>query len=271
MPATVTSRSNPAFQRLRRLAQDGRARDREGRSLLEGAHLIEAWLDRGLPIERLVVDALALGSPEISRLLARAPAQATLVLPPALMAGLSTLESAALIVAEIVPLDGRMEATPGKDVVLLDGVQDPGNVGAILRTAAAAGVRHVIAGPGTAALWSPKVLRAAMGAHALLNLVTAGDLPQAIAALGVPALGTSSHARLRLHEQQLPVPCAWVFGHEGRGLSPAVESALSMQVAIDQQADVESLNVAAAAAVCLFEARRQRAVARAPELCGDAR
>ncbi len=263
MTAQVTSRGNPAYQRLRRLAHDPRARAREGRSLLEGTHLIEAWLQRGLAIERLVIDGQATGAPEISRLLARAGAQPTLLLPAALMAGLSTLESPAPVMAEIVPRPGSFASAHGEDAVLLDAVQDPGNVGAILRTAAAAGVPHVVAGPGTAALWSPKVLRAAMGAHALLNLVGVEDLAQAIVALGVPAVGTSSHASLRLHAVQLPAPCAWVFGHEGRGLSDQVQAVLAMRVAIDQEPGVESLNVAAAAAVCLFESRRQRTLAGA--------
>lgn len=273
----ITSRSNPTFQRLRRLAAEPRERTRTGRTLLEGDHLVGAWLDRGHGVQTLLVDAAAIApapstrsrAPEVLRIVdaARAREVDVLALPAELLRQLSALDSATGVIAEILPLAGDCAALEGQDIVVLDRLQDPGNVGAILRTCAAAGVRHAVAGPGTAALWSPKVLRAAMGAHAVLNLVTVDDTVGLCRTLVVPAYGTSSHAMATLDTLDLRRPCAWFFGHEGGGLSCAVEAVLAATVAIDQAPDVESLNVAAAAAVCLFEMRRQRRIERGAAGC----
>ena len=128
---------------------------------------------------------------------------------------------------------------------------DAGNVGSILRSAAAFGVQQVLAIKGTAALWSPKVLRAGMGAHFALRLVEGLEAP-AVAALQVPLLATSSHAGLVLGQSALPWPCAWVLGHEGRGVDEALMARCAHTVSIPQPGGEESLNVAAAAAICLY-------------------
>jgi TrmH family RNA methyltransferase len=136
----------------------------------------------------------------------------------------------------------------------LDRVQDAGNVGAILRCASAFGFKQVIALKGTAALWSPKVLRAGMGAHWGLQLVEGAGLAD-LSSLAVPILVTSSHRGSFLHtalqNKQLPSPCAWALGHEGQGVSPELEAMAVMHVRIAQPGGEESLNVASAAAICL--------------------
>jgi TrmH family RNA methyltransferase len=140
---------------------------------------------------------------------------------------------------------------------VLDRLQDAGNVGAVLRSASAFGFRQVVALKGSAALWSPKVLRAGMGAHFALHLAEGGDVAS-LRALGVPLVATSSHATHALHEVVLPWPCAWVMGHEGQGVSDALLAQCALSVRIPQPGGEESLNVAAAAAVCLYESARQR-------------
>jgi RNA methyltransferase, TrmH family len=140
---------------------------------------------------------------------------------------------------------------------VLDRLQDAGNVGAILRSASAFGFTQVVALKGTAALWSSKVLRAGMGAHFALRLVE-GVEADALGALRVPLLATGSHAGRALHEVDLPWPCAWVMGHEGQGVATALEQRCAMALRIPQPGGEESLNVAAAAAVCLYESARQR-------------
>jgi TrmH family RNA methyltransferase len=257
----IRSRANPRFRHLRGLVDDGRERARQQRSVLVGAHLLRAWLDHGRPLISLAVDALAAtASAELGPLLARAAGEGVPITAFSrdLMGALGGLDSAVEVVAEIAVPPGRREALRRQDVVALDGIQDPGNVGALLRTAAAAGVAHALFGPGCAQPWSPRVLRAAMGAHAVMNLVEVETLEVALRELGTRCVGASVRAPRWLHETALPRPCAWVFGSEGRGLSPAVAAALDLTVAIDQATGVESLNVAAAAAVCLFEQRRQR-------------
>jgi len=141
---------------------------------------------------------------------------------------------------------------------VLDRVQDAGNLGSILRSAAAFGVAQVVALKGCAALWSPKVMRAAMGAHFALHLVEGAD-ESALDGLDVPLLATSSHGAVSLLDATLPDPCAWVLGHEGQGVAPALLQRCAQRVGIPQPGGEESLNVAAAAAVCLYEAMRQRA------------
>jgi RNA methyltransferase, TrmH family len=139
--------------------------------------------------------------------------------------------------------------------LVLDRVQDAGNVGSILRSAAALGFTQVLALEGSAALWSPKVLRAGMGAHFALELaegLAADDLDR----LGLPLLAGSSHAEVALDDAVLPFPCAWVFGHEGQGVALQVLTRCAHVVRIPQPGGEESLNVAAAAAICLYATRR---------------
>ena len=176
-----------------------------------------------------------------------------------LMAGLSGLESPPPL-GFAVPWSGTVAVQPEAPAVVLDRLQDAGNVGTILRSAAAFGFTQVLAFKGTAALWSPKVLRAGMGAHFRLNLVE-GVEAAALGALLVPLFATSSHAQRTLDESALPWPCAFAFGHEGQGLSAALLQRCRAELRIAQPGGEESLNVAAAAAVCLYESARQRAAA----------
>ena len=137
---------------------------------------------------------------------------------------------------------------------MLDRVQDAGNVGSMLRSASALGFKQVLALQGTAGLWSPKVLRAGMGAHFALDLIE-GLRADDLHALRVPMLAASAHAVQELHDTALPFPCAWVFGHEGQGIDSALVEQCSMTLRIPQPGGEESLNVAAAAAICLYASR----------------
>jgi len=249
----VTSKDNPLLVQLRKLAHDGAAYRRGGAVWLEGEHLCAALRARGGAALQAVVNEDAWVRPDLRDLAAWAP-RITLV-PAALFKGLSGLESPAPIGFLI---DAPADAVPrtGVATVVLDRVQDPGNVGSILRSAAAFGVAQVLALKGTVALWSPKVLRAGMGAHFGLHLVE-GVEPGALAGLGVPLVATSSHAGHLLPQAPLPQPCAWVLGHEGQGVHAELLARCALQVRIPQPGGEESLNVAAAAAVCLYESARR--------------
>lgn len=242
----IHSRDNPFVKDLRRLAQDTTAYRKQGRVWLEGDHLCRAALERG---QR---PALAVFS-ESFWLQAQAQwvqaATKTIVLTDALFADISGLESPARMGFILdLPVAGALQ--PAAATVVLDRVQDAGNVGSILRSASAFGFRQVVAVKGSAALWSPKVLRAGMGAHFALSLIECVD-HAALQALNVPVLITSSHAGQWLHQAALPWPCAWVLGHEGQGVSPDLESRAALRIRIAQPGGEESLNVAAAAAICL--------------------
>ncbi|HEX4234033.1 MAG TPA: RNA methyltransferase [Caldimonas sp.] len=251
----ITSRSNPLLVRLRKLSGDATAYRRLGTVVLEGAHLCEAWLARpGAQVQQAIVDEAAWQEPRLRRL-AEAGDEVAIV-PAALLAGLGTLESPAPI-AFLVAMPASASIAAREPSLVLDRIQDPGNVGSALRSAAAFGFRQAIALVGTAALWSPKVLRAGMGAQFGLRLVEGADEAM-LASLEVPLYGTSSHVARRVDETALPWPCAWVFGHEGQGIDPAIAARCTAVLAIPQPGGGESLNVAAAAAVCLYETVRQR-------------
>ena len=254
-PQSIRSRDNPLLVRLRRLVQDGAAYRRLGQVWIEGDHLCSALRTRGHPARQALITEEAWQDGRLRELAGWA--EQTRVLPATLFAGISALESPAAIGFVLdMPSSAAME--PGCASMVLDRVQDPGNVGSVLRSAAAFGCTQVLALKGTAALWSPKVLRAGMGAHFGLRLAE-GLEEDALAALQVPLLATSSHAGQALPLAALPWPCAWVLGHEGQGVSATLLARCALQLRIPQPGGEESLNVAAAAAVCLYESARQRA------------
>ncbi|MFL6663991.1 MAG: TrmH family RNA methyltransferase [Rhizobacter sp.] len=248
----IASRDNPLLVRIRKLAADPAGYRKLGEIWLEGDHLCRAYVERGGVPAQAVVSEAAWQQPAWHELASRAAAVA--VVPQALMDGLSTLESAAPL-GFVVPWPGAGEVASDVATVVLDRLQDAGNVGTILRSAAAFGFGQVVALKGTAALWSPKVLRAAMGAHFGLRLVESAP---SVEGLGVPLLASSPHAAQAIDEVTLPWPCAWILGHEGQGVAAELQARCALTLRIPQPGGEESLNVAAAAAVCLYESARQR-------------
>ena len=246
-PVFVTSRDNALVKDLRRLSQDSTAYRKQGRVWLEGDHLCRAALLRGLtPAMAVFAESFW---PMAPTEWARAAIK-TIVIADALLPEISGLESPAKM-GFVLDLPAPKAMAPGAASLILDRVQDAGNVGSMLRSASAFGFSQVIALRGTAALWSPKVLRAGMGAHFGLQLLE-GVEPQALDGLSVPIIVTSSHLGAFLHQQTLPMPCAWAMGHEGQGVSDDLMARASLRVRIAQPGGEESLNVAAAAAICLY-------------------
>ncbi len=252
---SIVSRANPLLAQLRRLARHPGEYRRQGRVLLEGEHLCAAWLQAaGAPAMIAVIGESAWAEPGLAAL-ANAAAAVAVVAEP-LLAGLGTLDTPARI-AFVVPLPVMPAIRADAPSIVLDRVQDAGNVGSILRSAAAFGWQQVIALRGTASLWAPKVVRAGMGAHFGLALLEGVD-EAALAALAVPLLATSSHGGRALAEAELPWPCAWVFGNEGGGVGAGLLARCAAPLRIPQPGGQESLNVAAAAAICLYETCRAR-------------
>jgi len=245
-PVFITSRENALLKELRKLSTDNTAYRKAGRFWVEGDHLCSAALHRGLQPAVLVVSESFWPLTHVDY--ARAAIK-TIVIPDALFRELSGLESPAKVGFVLdLPLDTAVQ--PGAATVILDRVQDAGNVGSILRSAGAFGFRQVLALKGTAALWSPKVLRAGMGAHFGLSLVEGLELSD-LDALAVPLVVTSSHQGDLVQKLALPHPCAWAMGHEGQGVSSELMARASVFARIGQPGGEESLNVAAAAAICL--------------------
>ena len=242
----ITSRDNPLLKELRKLSEDNTAYRKLGRYWIEGDHLCSAALLQGIKPALFVV------SESFRPLAPVGYAQAaikTIVIQDALFRDISGLESPAKL-GFVIDLSEAALIEPQVATVILDRVQDAGNVGSILRSAGAFGFKQVLALKGTAALWSPKVLRAGMGAHFGLKLHE-GLALQDLNALQVPLMVTSSHQGNLVQNLKLPFPCAWAMGHEGQGASPELMARASHFVRIGQPGGEESLNVAAAAAICL--------------------
>ena len=263
----ISSRDNPMVKRLHALANSARERRKLGETLLDGAHLLDAALQQQWPLKAIVVSDSGCAQLEIEDLLARcAHDLPRYQLPDALFAHISPVDSPSGVIAIIdllpEPDPARLAdsaALSAHSLVVLDGVQDPGNLGTILRTAAAAGVRDVLLTPGCAGAWSPRALRAGMGAHFGLRIHERVDAVDVLGAFRGAILATALGEGARsLYELELDAPVAWLFGAEGQGVSPALLACASQRVIIPMAGDIESLNVAAAVAVCLFEQARQR-------------
>ena len=245
-PVLIHSRDNALLKELRKLNQDNTAYRKTGRFWVEGDHLCSAALVRGLrPAVYVVSDSFwPLAPVEYAQ-----AAIKTIVIPDALFAEISGLESPARL-GFVLDLPQPASVVPNAATVILDRVQDAGNVGSILRSAGAFGFRQVLALKGSAALWSPKVLRAGMGAHFGLQLAEGLELAD-LDALQVPLVVTSSHQGRLVHQLELPHPCVWALGHEGQGVSQPLMARATVFARIGQPGGEESLNVAAAAAICL--------------------
>lgn len=252
--ALITSRDNALVKELRRLSQDNTAYRKTGRIWVEGEHLGSAALQRGV---RPAVLVFAQSQGDRVPVALQLAARQVVCVPDALFAEFSGLESPAGI-GLVIDLPAEARAQPALATVVLDRVQDAGNVGSILRSAAAFGFGQVLALKGTAALWSPKVLRAGMGAHFGLRLVEFAEVSD-VAALELPVVVTSSHQGELIQKLRLPHPCAWVMGHEGQGVREDLMALAAVHVRIDQPGGEESLNVAAAAAICLHASSLQMA------------
>jgi len=254
----IRSRDNAAFKALKRLATSTRERRKVGLTLLDGAHLISAFQSAGGVPEQLLVSEGRYGDREIARIAALMPETGVLVLGDSLFNDLAQVTTPTGIVALVrAPRPPAIPAQPDR-CVMLDNVQDAGNVGSILRSTAAAGIRTVLLSPGCSFAWSTKVLRAGMGAHFSLDIHENVDLAAVAGRLHARLVCTGSHAEKSLYQADLRGPVAWVFGNEGAGVSKALSASAAERLFIPLAGNTESLNVASAAAICLFEQVRQR-------------
>jgi len=254
---TITSRDNPTIKALRALAADARQLRQQGQTLLDGPHLVATYLSRCGPPKLVVISASGAGHGEVTGLLGAMADVEVLQVPDSLFRELSGVATPVGILALVdIPLP---KEPPGRgSCVLLDAVQDAGNVGAILRSAAAAGVATAVLGPGCAGAWTPRVLRAAQGAHFSLSIHEQADLPAIARRYGRASLAAVVEGGTSIYDLDLRGDVAWIFGNEGAGVSLPLAEAAGMRVTIPMASATESLNVAAAAAVCLFEGLRQR-------------
>jgi len=254
----ISSRDNPFFKSLHRISSSARERREAGNTLLDGAHLLRAYLDAGNKPLHLLISEQALQDAEIIALLETCAAVPQTQLDDALFAQLSELKTPNGLLTLIEIPSAQVAVSHSQFALLLEDIQDPGNLGSILRSAAAAGCDAVYLSQGCADAWSPKVLRAGMGGHFALSLLESADLLQVAAEFTGKILCASLQADKSLYDSNLRGKLAFAIGNEGAGLSPALLNAAQQHFIIPMSGKVESLNAAAATAVCLFEAVRQR-------------
>ncbi len=254
----IVSADNPRFKALLKLVESSRERKKAGLSVLDGIHLVAAYRDHvGMPEEIAVSDSGA-ANPEIMRLVESMSPLAALQFSDQLFHQLSTVATPTGLLATVnTP---RQPELPREidACVMVEDIQDPGNLGSLLRTAAAAGIGQVFLSKTSVHAWSPRVLRAGMGAHFMLKIYEQCDLRGLIRDFRGRVIATSHHAKPAVFDEDLTGRVALLFGNEGAGLSRELSSAAHAVVSIPMPGDAESLNIAAAAAVCLFERVRQQ-------------
>lgn len=262
MSEIITSPQNPTVRYLRKLATSSKARREEGKTIASGAHLVRSFLESGMFPIMCIMASSAHDNDEVVELVARFQHTDTqlLELTDSLYESIADVHAAVGISLVFTTPLHATSSTLDKDAVLLEAVQDPGNLGTILRTTAASGVADVFLSPECASPWSPKALRAGMGAQFELTIHEQADLLGYIASSNVPAYATTlSDDNVSLYDLNLTSASAWLIGNEGQGVSPELAAAATKRVRIPQaDTPVESLNVAAATAVCLYEQFRQR-------------
>jgi TrmH family RNA methyltransferase len=251
----VQSRDNPFYKELAKLAGSARQRGKAGQTLLDGAHLLAAYLDSGAKPLHILLNSAALRDGEVEALLRRAPGVPVTQLDDKLFAELTELKTPSGILA-LIAIPHPVTAG-SRFALLLEDIQDPGNLGSMLRSAAAAGCDTVFLSKGCADAWSPRVLRAGMGGHFVLSIRESADLLAVARVFDGNLYAASLQAKASLYDCDLRGNLGFAIGNEGAGLSNAL-AAECIPVAIPMPGKVESLNAAAAAAICLFEAVRQR-------------
>lgn len=253
----VTSAGNPRFRALLKLAQSARERRTSGLSLLDGVHLVTAYSEHvGNPAE-IALSRSGLDNPEVAKLLAAMPGVDAVVYADALFRQLSSVATPTGVIAVVLTPRLAQPATLEGPAVWLEDIQDPGNVGSILRSSAASGIRTVCLSRHSVHAWSPRVLRAGMGAHFALRIVEGADLHTLAEGYSGRIIAASVTAGMPVFDADLSGDVALLFGNEGAGLSAAMAARAHQTIHIPMSGLTESLNVGAAAAVCLFERVRQ--------------
>jgi len=259
----ISSAANPRYQALRKLVQSSQERRKTGLSVLDGVHLAAAYREHVGPPRSIAVSRSGLANPEVEALLDGMRGVEIIALGDALFGGLSSVATPTGILT-VVETPCPQAVPRDMDVcVMLEDLQDPGNLGSILRSCAAAGIRHVLLSKGSVQAWSPRVLRAGMGAHFMLNIHEETDLIATAGDFAGTLVATRPLAPRAVFDTDLTGRLGFLFGNEGAGLSAGLLETADSVVSIPMPGQAESLNVAAAAAVCLFERVRQLSAIRA--------
>lgn len=254
---TITSRANPAVKAMAKLVASTAERKRQGLSVLEGPHLVASFLDSGRALRSLVVSRSASADAQVAKLMMRAGDAVTIV-SDGVFDSISTVKEPFGVMAAAPTPTGEAVPPDAALCLLLEDIQDPGNVGTLIRSAAAAGAGHVLLSPTCAFAWSPKVLRAGQGSHFALNIVEGVDLVAFLEAYKGTSVSLASRGKQSLHTVDLTGATAIAVGNEGAGLSQWVLGATTVHAHIPMPGRTESLNAGVAGSIALFEVVRQR-------------
>ena len=255
---SISSRDNPLFKSIRKLEESAKDRRASGKTLLDGEHLIEVYLSElGMP-ELIVLSESVVNDHTKQHLLKKFDPASLVIMPDAMFRELSPVKTPTGMIAQISIPAAKPDTQQSEFSLLLEDIQDPGNLGAILRSAAAAGVQEVFLSKKCADAWSPKVLRAGMGAHFYLQLTENTDLIKLADKLKGSIVATSLDATKSLFNLDLTGQVTFVIGNEGAGLSAQLEDVATDKVMIPMPGKIESLNAAVAASICFFERVRQK-------------
>jgi RNA methyltransferase, TrmH family len=254
----ISSREHPFFKQLIKLEKSAKQRRKNSLTILDGIHLIEVYYAAlGQPIN-LITSKSGYQHAEIKKIIHK-QTEKIVILSDSLFCEASPVKTPTGIMA-LISIPAIKPAPVQKDeafCVFLESIQDPGNLGSILRSAAAAGACDVFLSIDCADIWSPKVLRAAMGAHFLLHIHERANLVEIAGLFNGKIIATSVQAKNSLYQTQLTGSIAFVFGNEGKGLSDEMLKISNQQINIPMLGKTESLNAASAAAICFFERVRQ--------------
>ena len=255
----ISSAQNPLVKKLVQLSEKQSFRNKQKMTIIEGAHLTAEWLKRfGVP-DFCVISSSSKRSEEVEGIIQKCEELNTEIieLEAKIYSKISpVIEGVGILFVVKIPENQCVDFC--EDVIILDRIQDPGNFGTILRSAVGFGVKQIICSKGTVSAWSPKVLRSGMGAHFKLQILENQDLNEVILKVETPIFATSLQAEKSIYDENFTTKTAWIFGNEGAGVSLELLSKVKNQVIIPQVGQIESLNVAMAATVCLAEQARQR-------------
>ena len=255
----ISSAQNPLVKKLVQLSEKQSFRNKQKMTIIEGAHLTAEWLKRfGVP-DFCVISSSSKRSEEVEGIIQKCEELNTEIieLEAKIYSKISpVIEGVGILFVVKIPENQCVDFC--EDVIILDRIQDPGNFGTILRSAVGFGVKQIICSKGTVSAWSPKVLRSGMGAHFKLQILENQDLNEVILKVETPIFATSLQAEKSIYDENFTEKTAWIFGNEGAGVSLELLSKVKNQVIIPQVGQIESLNVAMAATVCLAEQARQR-------------
>lgn len=263
MRNVISSANNEIVKRIRKLSSSAKERRTSGFAIAEGIHLARSLLSSRIDPSLYVISAAALDNveiAEISNLLQKAGAK-EVILSDTLFASVTSIHpNVGILIMFPTPGSIMHHDSLKRNSVLLENIQDPGNLGTILRTTVAVGIQDVYLSSGCASPWSPKSLKGGMGAQFKVNLFEGVNLLDIIERSSIPVYGTTlANTSSSLFNIHLEKDVGWVFGNEGQGISPELVSICKETLTIPQAEStvVESLNVASAVAVCLYEQFRQ--------------